>query len=121
MELSIVDVIQHETFRYKNYDPRAQQMKKLCHQVLRDLDVLDPSCAPGVSHHEPGGLTTRQALDAVHALAALQARGAVNLIGADVVELNPRRDPSGITAMTAAKIVKELMGLLHDADARFSR
>ena len=86
-----------------------------------DLDVLDPSCAPGVSHHEPGGLTTRQALDAVHALAALQARGAVNLIGADVVELNPRRDPSGITAMTAAKIVKELMGLLHDADARFSR
>ena len=81
--------------------------------VSFDLDVLDPSCAPGVSHHEPGGLTTRQAVDALHALAALQAEGRINVIGADVVELNPPRDVNGVTGMTAAKIAKELMGLMH--------
>jgi len=65
-----------------------------------DLDALDPAFAPGVSHHEPGGLTTRQAIDIIHSLKA-------DLIGMDVVELNPTRDPSGITAAAAIKIIKE--------------
>jgi agmatinase len=68
-----------------------------------DLDALDPAFAPGVSHHEPGGLSTRQAVAIVHALRA-------QIVGFDVVELNPARDPSGISAMASAKIVKELMG-----------
>ena len=66
-----------------------------------DMDVLDPSAAPGVSHREPGGATTRQVIDLVHAID-------VPLVGADIVELNPRLDPSGITAMCAAKLVKEV-------------
>ena len=70
-----------------------------------DLDGLDPAFAPGVSHYEPGGLSTRQVLDIVHNFQG-------HLIGADLVELNPHRDPGGITAMVAAKIVKELMGRL---------
>lgn len=70
-----------------------------------DLDALDPAFAPGVSHHEPGGLTTRQALDVIHALEA-------NIIGLDVVELNPLRDPSGITAAAAVKIIKETAGMM---------
>ncbi len=65
-----------------------------------DLDALDPAFAPGVSHHEAGGLSTRQALDIIHRLKA-------NIIGLDVVELNPTRDPLGITAAAAVKIVKE--------------
>lgn len=69
--------------------------------VSFDMDVLDPAFAPGVSHHEPGGLSTRQALAAMHNLRA-------TVVGADVVELNPTRDPLGITAMCAAKIAKEL-------------
>jgi agmatinase len=73
--------------------------------VSFDLDALDPACAPGVSHHEPGGLTTRQALDIIHAIDA-------PVIGADVVELNPARDLNGVTAMTAAKIIKELAGMM---------
>ncbi len=66
-----------------------------------DLDGLDPAFAPGVSHWEPGGLSVRDVVDMVQ-----QCQGP--LIGADVVELNPRRDPSGLTAVVAAKLVKEL-------------
>lgn len=66
-----------------------------------DLDVLDPAFAPGVSHHEPGGATIRQVLNVIQHLDC-------QLVGADVVELNPDRDPSGISAMTAAKMVKEI-------------
>ena len=68
-----------------------------------DLDALDPAFAPGVSHHEPGGLSTRQAIDIIHALP-------IDLVGADMVELNPDRDPAGISAMAAAKLLKEIMG-----------
>jgi agmatinase len=66
-----------------------------------DLDVLDPAYAPGVSHHEPGGLSSRDVLDLIQRLRA-------PLVGADIVELNPLRDPLGITAMTAAKFLKEI-------------
>ena len=66
-----------------------------------DMDVLDPAFAPGVSHHEPGGLSTRQVIQMIQNLRA-------RVIGADIVEFNPRRDPSGITAMASAKILKEI-------------
>ncbi len=66
-----------------------------------DLDGLDPAFAPGVSHPEPGGLSVREVLGMV--------QGAPGpLVGADVVEFNPARDPQGITALVAAKLVKEL-------------
>lgn len=70
-----------------------------------DLDALDPAFAPGVSHHEPGGLSTRQLLDIIHGLRA-------TIVGLDVVELNPARDISGITAAAAFKIIKEVAGLM---------
>lgn len=68
-----------------------------------DLDALDPAYAPGVSHHEPGGLSTRFLLDVIH-----NFKG--QLIGADIVELNPHRDINSMTAMVAAKLAKEVMG-----------
>jgi arginase len=67
-----------------------------------DLDVLDPSYAPGVAHPEPGGLTTR---DVVSIIQDLPCR----LIGADIVELNPNRDINGLTAKVAAKLLKEIL------------
>lgn len=70
--------------------------------VTIDLDGLDPAFAPGVSHHEPGGLTTRDVVALVQSLSG-------PIVGADVVELNPSRDPSGVTAMVAAKLVKEIV------------
>lgn len=68
-----------------------------------DLDALDPAFAPGISHHEPGGLTTRQAIQVIQGLKA-------RIVGFDIVELNPARDPSGITAAAAFKLMQEIMG-----------
>ncbi len=68
-----------------------------------DMDALDPAFAPGVSHHEAGGLSTRQAIDILHALDA-------RVVGLDVVEVNPDRDASGITAAAAVRIIKEVAG-----------
>lgn len=73
--------------------------------ISLDLDGLDPAYAPGVSHHEPGGLTTRQVLDIIHNL-----KGEV--IGADIVEYNPHRDHKQMTAFLAAKLMKEILGKL---------
>jgi arginase len=66
-----------------------------------DLDGIDPSEAPGVSHPEPGGLRLREVLAAIHKQNA-------PIVGADIVELNPHRDVGGITAILAAKLVREL-------------
>lgn len=76
--------------------------------VTIDLDALDPAFAPGVSHHEPGGLSTRELLDSLHQLRAMD----VEVVGADVVELNPTRDLNDTTAMVAAKLVRELLDLM---------
>ncbi len=78
--------------------------------VSFDLDALDPSFAPGVSHREPGGLSARQAIALIQGIAA-------PLVGADVVEFNPRNDPAGITAPVAAKLVKELAARLLQSAA----
>jgi arginase len=69
--------------------------------VSLDMDALDPGFAPGVSHLEPGGLSTRDVLQFVQGLDA-------EVVGADIVEFNPGRDPSGITAMAAVKFMKEM-------------
>ena len=66
-----------------------------------DVDALDPAFAPGVSHREPGGLSTRQAIDLIQRL-----KGKV--VGADIVEFNPRMDPLHITGTVCAKILKEI-------------
>ena len=67
-----------------------------------DMDCLDPAFAPGVSHHEPGGMRTRQVLQIIQNLQS-------PLVGADIVEVNPKRDLNGVTAMVAAKLLKEIM------------
>ena len=69
--------------------------------VSIDLDVLDPAYAPGVSHHEPGGMSTRQVIEVIQRIEA-------PIVGADIVEYNPRRDPAELTAMVAVKLLKEL-------------
>lgn len=67
-----------------------------------DVDCLDPAFAPGVSHIEPGGLSFRDVLNILHNLQG-------DVVAADVVEFNPQRDTvDGMTAMVAAKLVREL-------------
>lgn len=69
--------------------------------VSVDMDALDPAFAPGVSHREPGGLTTRQVIEIIQSINA-------PVIGADIVEFNPKMDTTGMTAVVCAKILKEL-------------
>lgn len=71
--------------------------------ISLDLDALDPAFAPGVSHHEPGGFSTRDIIGIIQELK-------VPVVGADIVELNPQRDVMDTTAMVAAKLLKELAG-----------
>ena len=68
-----------------------------------DMDALDPAFAPGVSHPEPSGLSTREMITVIQNIKG-------NIIGGEIVEYNPDRDINDITAATAAKIFKELLG-----------
>jgi agmatinase len=76
-----------------------------------DMDALDPAFAPGVSHPEPGGLSSRDVIRLIQDLSA-------PLVGADIVEVNPERDPLGITAAAAAKFLKEIAAcMLRSAES----
>jgi agmatinase len=68
-----------------------------------DIDGIDPSYAPGVSHREPGGLTSREVINIIHQINA-------PLVGADIVEFNPHKDIDNMTSQLAAKLVKEIAG-----------
>jgi arginase len=70
-----------------------------------DMDALDPAFAPGVSHREPGGLSTRQVIDLIHAIDQ-------PIVAADIVEYNPHCDISNLTALAAAKLLKEIAGMM---------
>jgi arginase len=75
-----------------------------------DMDVLDPAFAPGISHREPGGMSVREAIAHLHAIKG-------HVVGADLVEFNPAQDVSNVTAMVAAKLVKELLGIMIQQDS----
>ncbi|WDE11354.1 agmatinase [Thalassomonas haliotis] len=72
-----------------------------------DIDALDPAFAPGVSHREPGGFSSREVINLIHKINA-------PLVGADIVEFNPDKDIDGITAQLSAKLVKEIAGKMLD-------
>jgi agmatinase len=70
-----------------------------------DIDVLDPSAAPGTGTAEAGGITSKELIDAVHAI----ARSGVNIVGCDLVEVAPAYDPSEQTQIVAAKVIREML------------
>jgi len=72
-----------------------------------DIDVLDPSVAPGTGTPEPGGLTARELLRAVR-----QIVGRVELVGMDVVEVSPPFDHAENTARVANRCVLEALSAL---------
>ena len=75
--------------------------------ISLDLDVLDPAFAPGISHHESGGMTTRELIKIIQQIS-------VAIVGADIVEYNPTRDINNMTAMVAYKLFKEIMSKMID-------
>jgi agmatinase len=70
-----------------------------------DVDVVDPGSAPGTGTPEPGGLSSRQLLDAVRRIAMETPVG-----GVDVVEVSPPYDHAEITAYLGNRIVLEALG-----------
>ena len=91
--VTVVEMKEFETFEM----PKFQNPIYLS----LDIDALDPTFAPGVSHHEPGGFSTRQVLTIIQSIT-------VPILGADIVEYNPTRDINGMTAMVCAKLLKEI-------------
>ncbi|MCP3775249.1 agmatinase [Paenibacillus sp. MZ04-78.2] len=74
-----------------------------------DIDVLDPMCAPGTGTAEAGGITSKELLAAIHAMAASE----LNFVGADLVEVAPAYDPTEQTQIVASKLIREmLLGLV---------
>ena len=65
------------------------------------MDAFDPAFAPGVSHHEPGGFSSRDVISLIQNIK-------VPIVGADIVEYNPERDINGMTGMLCAKLLKEI-------------
>jgi len=75
--------------------------------VSIDMDVYDPSQAPGVGNPEPGGLTARELLPIIATV--LDER----VVGLDVVEVTPPYDIGGITSILAAKTLQEALITLN--------
>lgn len=71
--------------------------------ITIDLDVLDPSIFPGTGTPEAGGITFNEMME------ALQDMKGLNVVGADLVELSPHYDPSGVSNAVACKILRELV------------
>lgn len=71
--------------------------------VTIDIDILDPAFAPGTGVPEPGGWTSSTLLQALYGLRGLE------IVGLDLVEVSPPQDPADITALVAAKLVREAL------------
>ncbi|WP_103069500.1 agmatinase [Aquimarina sediminis] len=103
----------HQAEQAERFNVEIHQMKNLdIHKIPEfknplyislDMDGFDPAYAPGVSHHEPGGLSSRQVIDIIQNIKS-------EVIGADIVEYNPNRDFQNMTAFLAAKMMKEILG-----------
>jgi len=113
IQVGIRTMNQHQRLQAHRFKVEVVEMRELpAYRRLKlrgpvyisfDMDVLDPAFAPGISHREPGGMSVREAISHLHAI-----RG--NIVGADIVEYNPRQDVSQLTAMVAGKILKEILG-----------
>ncbi|MCL2576828.1 MAG: agmatinase [Defluviitaleaceae bacterium] len=75
-----------------------------------DLDVLDPSVFPGTGTPEPGGVSFQELHNAVSTLKNL------NIVACDVVELSPHYDQSGVSTITACKIIREILMVISTID-----
>eukprot|EP01060_Flectonema_neradi_P003229 TRINITY_DN1206_c3_g1_i1.p1 TRINITY_DN1206_c3_g1~~TRINITY_DN1206_c3_g1_i1.p1 ORF type:complete len:389 (+),score=51.62 TRINITY_DN1206_c3_g1_i1:48-1214(+) len=96
----------------KGIPTSLSHMSRVRTYVSVDVDCLDPAYAPGVSHHEPGGMSVRQLLHCIQNLPAYTP------VGFDIVEYNPDRDRDGVTAMVCAKILKEAIAVTSIRAAR---
>ena len=97
----------HVTTRKFDFEGLEETLDKLGNVPVYftvDLDVMDPSVFPGTGTPEPGGVT----FDQLRQAATLVCQKA-NVVACDINELSPHYDPSGISAMAACKILREML------------
>ncbi|ABW19128.1 agmatinase [Alkaliphilus oremlandii] len=93
-------------FGYEMLDDVIHTIKDRPVYVTIDLDILDPSIFPGTGTPEPGGISFN---DMMRIISKLQA---LNIVGADVVELSPDYDSTGVSTAVASKIIREMLLVL---------
>ncbi|WP_226669185.1 agmatinase [Metabacillus litoralis] len=94
--------------KFEVLEPLKEILPKLAGRpvyVTIDIDVLDPAHAPGTGTVDAGGITSKELLASIHAIAASDVR----VVGSDLVEVAPIYDPSEQTANTASKILREMI------------
>jgi len=81
--------------------------------ITCDLDILDPSVFPGTGTPEPGGCSFNELIETL-----IELISSLNVVGIDVVELAPLLDPSGMSSVVAAKVVRECIIAMGIKDSR---
>ena len=99
---------QHTEMHKFDFTGLAELTEQLCATkepvyLTIDLDCLDPSCFPGTGTPEAGGVSFLQLLDAIRTVSK------ANIVGADLNELAPMLDISGVSTATACKVLRELL------------
>ena len=99
---------QHTEMHKFDFTGLAELTAQLCESKVPvyltiDLDCLDPSCFPGTGTPEAGGVSFLQLLDAIRTVTK------ANIIGADLNELAPTLDTTGVSTATACKVLRETL------------
>lgn len=109
------NIVTMKEFRRRGLEEVAAQCRETLADrpvyITFDLDCLDPSVAPGVANLEPGegGFSVDEAVGLLHAVRGL------DVVGGDVVCMMPTKDaPNGITALTAAAIMFEMISIIAE-------
>lgn len=107
-----INIFSMQDMRKQSFSSVLEQTTKILSEtptiyVSVDIDALDCAYAPGTGVHEPGGFTPWELLEVIRSLNALKTK----IIGVDVVEVNPLRDPTGSTCSIAAVTLLELLGV----------
>ena len=94
-------------FQEKDIISFKERIKDFPIYITLDLDILDPSILPGTGTPEPGGFDFNTLMDIIY-----QFKG-LNVVGFDIVELSPPWDRADISAIVAAKILREMILIFH--------
>ena len=98
-----------QKFNLEGLKETIEKLKDKPVYITIDLDVLDPSVLPGTGTPEPGGITFKELLNAIVDFTNLN-----NVVGADIVELAPILDSTGVSTVVAGKALREMILLLHN-------
>ena len=95
-------------FTLEGLDEVIESLKGKPVYFTLDLDILDPSVFPGTGTPEAGGVTYKELQ------LALEKLGALNIVGADMNELSPHYDHSGLSTAVACKVLREMLLMMVD-------